>query len=71
MPNWCNNELIINGDKTELECFRAFAKGNGIVWDGEDELTNVECEKVRYDYELDFRKFICPTRKELDKPYGT
>ena len=37
MPNWCNNELIINGDKTDLECFRAFARGNGIVWDGEDE----------------------------------
>jgi hypothetical protein len=71
MPNWCNNELRITGDKTELECFRAFAKGNGIVWDGEDELTNVEGEKVRYDYELDFSKFIRPTKKELDKPYGS
>jgi len=71
MPNWCNNELIINGDKTDLECFRAFAKGNGIVWDGEDELENAEGEKVRYDYELDFSKFVRPTKKELDKPYGS
>jgi hypothetical protein len=71
MPNWCNNELRINGDKADLEYFREFAKGNGIVWDGEDEITNAEGEKVRYDYELDFSKFIRPTKKELDKPYGS
>ena len=71
MPNWCNNELKITGDKTELECFRAFAKGNGIVWDGEDAITNAEGDKVRYEYDFDFSKFIRPTNKELDKPYGS
>ena len=71
MPNWCNNELMINGDKTELECFRAFAKGNGIVWGSEDEITNAEGEKVRYRTDLDFSKFIYPTQKELNKPYGS
>mgnify|MGYP000170764505 CR=1 FL=1 len=71
MPNWCNNELIITGDKTDLECFRAYAKGNGIVWDAEDAITNAEGDKVRYEYDLDFSKFIRPTKKELEKPYGS
>ena len=34
-------------------------------------ITNAEGEKVRYKTDLDFSKFICPTKKELEKPYGS
>lgn len=73
MPNWCNNELIITGDKAELICFRAFARGSGVQWDQEDRYDvdsgGNPVKHIKQD--LDFSRFICPTQKELDKPYGS
>ena len=71
MPNWCNNELRTTGDKADLECFRAFARGSGVEWDQESNDVDSGGKPVRYVEDLDFGKFICPTQKELDKPYGS
>ena len=71
MPNWCNNELRIAGDKADLESFRAFARGSGVQWDQENNDVDSGGQPVEYVEDLDFSKFICPTKKELDKPYGS
>jgi len=64
MPNHCENDLSVTGDKEKLKCFKEFAKGLN-PWADEDGKENSE-DRIEL---LSCHKFI-PAPEEAIKDYG-